>query len=73
MDLETEAEGLREAIAVAKGQKRAKLIKRLRVIDNFIATGSKTRLDGAGCNSRDSPLTCVRWCSWMGVALQLQI
>ncbi|NJL80813.1 MAG: DNA-directed RNA polymerase subunit gamma, partial [Richelia sp. SM2_1_7] len=28
-------------ILVAKGQKRAKLIKRLRVIDNFIATGSK--------------------------------
>ncbi|NEP18541.1 MAG: DNA-directed RNA polymerase subunit gamma [Leptolyngbya sp. SIO4C1] len=41
LDLETEAEKLREEIAVAKGQKRAKLIKRLRVIDNFIATGSR--------------------------------
>jgi DNA-directed RNA polymerase subunit beta' len=39
--LEEEAEKLREEIAGAKGQKRAKLIKRLRVIDNFIATGSK--------------------------------
>lgn len=39
--LETEAEKLREDIANAKGQKRAKLIKRLRVIDNFIATGSQ--------------------------------
>lgn len=39
--LETEAEKLREEIGNAKGQKRAKLIKRLRVIDNFIATGSK--------------------------------
>jgi DNA-directed RNA polymerase subunit beta' len=39
--LEKEAENLREEIASAKGQKRAKLIKRLRVIDNFIATGSK--------------------------------
>src|SRR5579883_2134502 len=39
--LETEAEQLREEIATSKGQKRAKLIKRLRVIDNFIATGSK--------------------------------
>ncbi|MEA5501307.1 MAG: DNA-directed RNA polymerase subunit gamma [Limnoraphis robusta] len=39
--LEEEAERLREEIATAKGQKRAKLIKRLRVIDNFIATGSK--------------------------------
>jgi DNA-directed RNA polymerase subunit beta' len=38
--LETEAEQLREDIATAKGQKRAKLIKRLRVIDNFVATGS---------------------------------
>ncbi|PSB27100.1 DNA-directed RNA polymerase subunit gamma [filamentous cyanobacterium Phorm 46] len=38
--LESEAEKLREDIANAKGQKRAKLIKRLRVIDNFIATGS---------------------------------
>ncbi|MFZ4639758.1 MAG: DNA-directed RNA polymerase subunit gamma [Nodosilinea sp.] len=42
MDLETVAEKLREDIANSKGQKRAKLIKRLRVIDNFIATGSKT-------------------------------
>jgi DNA-directed RNA polymerase subunit beta' len=39
--LDTEAEKLREEIANSKGQKRAKLIKRLRVIDNFIATGSK--------------------------------
>ncbi|MBD1921861.1 DNA-directed RNA polymerase subunit gamma [Microcoleus sp. FACHB-831] len=41
VDLEKAAEELREEIASAKGQKRAKLIKRLRVIDNFIATGSK--------------------------------
>ncbi len=41
INLEPEAESLREDILVAKGQKRAKLIKRLRVIDNFIATGSK--------------------------------
>ncbi|MEL6930056.1 MAG: DNA-directed RNA polymerase subunit gamma, partial [Cyanobacteria bacterium J06600_6] len=39
--LEEEAEKLRELIADAKGQKRAKLIKRLRVIDNFVATGSR--------------------------------
>jgi DNA-directed RNA polymerase subunit beta' len=38
--LEEEAEKLREEIANSRGQKRAKLIKRLRVIDNFIATGS---------------------------------
>ncbi|MEO1401731.1 MAG: DNA-directed RNA polymerase subunit gamma, partial [Cyanobacteria bacterium J06635_1] len=41
LELEAVAEKLREDIATAKGQKRAKLIKRLRVIDNFIATGSK--------------------------------
>jgi DNA-directed RNA polymerase subunit beta' len=41
INLETEAENLRQEIGTAKGQKRAKLIKRLRVIDNFIATGSK--------------------------------
>lgn len=41
LDLESEAEKLREEITNAKGQKRAKLIKRLRVIDNFVATGSK--------------------------------
>jgi DNA-directed RNA polymerase subunit beta' len=39
--LESEAERLREEIGVSKGQKRAKLIKRLRVIDNFVATGSR--------------------------------
>jgi DNA-directed RNA polymerase subunit beta' len=41
IELEKEAEQLREEIATSKGQKRAKLIKRLRVIDNFIATGSQ--------------------------------
>ena len=41
INLDAEAEQLREEIANAKGQKRAKLIKRLRVIDNFIATGAK--------------------------------
>ena len=39
--LEETAEQLRETIATAKGQKRAKLIKRLRVIDNFVATQSR--------------------------------
>jgi DNA-directed RNA polymerase subunit beta' len=38
---EGEAARLRKEIIDSKGQKRAKLIKRLRVIDNFIATGSK--------------------------------
>jgi DNA-directed RNA polymerase subunit beta' len=41
LDLEPEAEKLREDINNAKGQKRAKLIKRLRVVDNFVATGSR--------------------------------
>jgi DNA-directed RNA polymerase subunit beta' len=41
LQLEDEAEKLREQISESKGQKRAKLIKRLRVIDNFIATGSR--------------------------------
>jgi DNA-directed RNA polymerase subunit beta' len=41
LQLEETAEQLRDSIATSKGQKRAKLIKRLRVIDNFIATGSK--------------------------------
>lgn len=41
IDLETEAEKLREEIANSKGQKRAKLIKRLRVIDNFVGTGAR--------------------------------
>jgi DNA-directed RNA polymerase subunit beta' len=41
LTMETEAESLREQIADAKGQKRAKLIKRLRVVDNFVATGSQ--------------------------------
>ncbi|BAU66612.1 DNA-directed RNA polymerase, gamma subunit [Stanieria sp. NIES-3757] len=41
VELESEAEKLRQEIEEAKGQKRAKLIKRLRVIDNFIATGAR--------------------------------
>ncbi len=41
LQLEETAEQLRDTIATSKGQKRAKLIKRLRVVDNFVATGSK--------------------------------
>ncbi len=41
LQLEETAEQLRDTISTSKGQKRAKLIKRLRVVDNFIATGSK--------------------------------
>ncbi len=41
VELESEAERLRGEINDSKGQKRAKLIKRLRVIDNFIATGAR--------------------------------
>jgi DNA-directed RNA polymerase subunit beta' len=41
VNLDAEGEKLREEITTAKGQKRAKLIKRLRVIDNFIATGAQ--------------------------------
>jgi len=41
LDLNQVAEELREEITQSKGQKRAKLIKRIRVIDNFIATNAK--------------------------------
>ncbi|MEM9154206.1 MAG: DNA-directed RNA polymerase subunit gamma [Cyanobacteria bacterium P01_F01_bin.33] len=41
INLEEEAEKLREEIATSRGQKRAKLIKRLRVVDNFVATESR--------------------------------
>ncbi|MBC8120531.1 MAG: DNA-directed RNA polymerase subunit gamma [Gemmatimonadaceae bacterium] len=41
IELESEAEKLRNELGESKGQKRAKLIKRLRVIDNFFATGSR--------------------------------
>ena len=40
LKLQEIADQLREDITTSKGQKRAKLIKRLRVIDNFIGTGS---------------------------------
>merc|ERR1711965_892846 len=41
LSLNEVAQQLREDINGSKGQKRAKLIKRLRVIDNFIATGAR--------------------------------
>merc|ERR1712054_700794 len=41
LDLNQVAEELREEITHSKGQKRAKLIKRIRVIDNFIATNAQ--------------------------------
>ena len=39
-DLEVEAESLREEVLLSKGTKKDKAIKRLRIIDNFIATRS---------------------------------
>ena len=41
LDLQTIAAEIREEVTKSKGQKRARLIKRLRVIDNFIATKSR--------------------------------
>ena len=41
LDLQTLAAQIREEVVKSKGQKRARLIKRLRVIDNFIATKSR--------------------------------
>jgi len=52
--LEIEAENLRQEIATAKGQRKPKLIKRLRVIDSFIATGGETGVDGLGRDPGDS-------------------
>ena len=40
IDLEVEAESLREEVLLSKGVKKDKAIKRLRIIDNFIATRS---------------------------------
>lgn len=40
LNLEEEGDRIREEVINSKGQKRAKLIKRLRLIDNFIGTGS---------------------------------
>jgi DNA-directed RNA polymerase subunit beta' len=68
LELETVAEQLREEIANSKGQKRAKLIKRLRVIDNFIATGSKTEWMVLDVIPVIPPIY-AQWCSWMGGAL----
>ncbi len=41
MDLEATAEELREVIATGKGQKRAKAIKRLKVVDAFLKSDNK--------------------------------
>ena len=40
IDLEVEAESLREEVLLSRGTKKDKAIKRLRIIDNFIATRS---------------------------------
>jgi len=41
LDLQAIAQEMREDVIKSKGQKRSRLIKRLRVIDNFIATKSR--------------------------------
>nr|BBK20445.1 RNA polymerase b'-subunit [Cryptomonas sp. CCAC 1634B] len=40
VDLEIEAEGLREGVFSTRGSKKDRIVKRLRVLDNFIATRS---------------------------------
>jgi DNA-directed RNA polymerase subunit beta' len=62
INLEQEAETLRDEIEKAKGQKRAKLIKRLRVIDNFIATGSQPEWM-VWKLFPSFPQICAPWCS----------
>ena len=41
MDLEATSEELREVIATGKGQKRAKAVKRLKVVDAFLKSDNK--------------------------------
>jgi DNA-directed RNA polymerase subunit beta' len=40
LDLKVEAESLRHDLTLTKGSRRDKIVKRLRIIDNFVATGS---------------------------------
>ena len=68
LDLDAEEENLKEVIATAKGQRKAKAIKRLKVISAF----KRVNEDGHRINSpmgmvlvpsRSSRPTCARWCS----------
>jgi DNA-directed RNA polymerase subunit beta' len=40
LDLEMEASSLRHDLVLTKGSRRDKIVKRLRIVDNFLATGS---------------------------------
>ena len=69
MDLEATAEELRDVIANGKGQKRAKAIKRLKVVDAFRkSSGNKPDWYDPGRRSRSSRRTCAPWCSWTAAA-----
>lgn len=66
MDLEEVSDELRETIRTGKGQKRAKAIKRLKVVDAFLKSDNKPRdmiLDVIPV----IPRTCAPWCSSMVV------
>ena len=54
IDLEKEAAELKEGLKDSSGQKRARIIKRLEVVEAFRESGNRPEWMGAGCDPGDS-------------------
>ena len=53
VELEAEAELLEETINTSKGQKQARAVKRLKVVDAFLKSANKPGVDGPRRGARD--------------------
>jgi DNA-directed RNA polymerase subunit beta' len=52
VDLDAEAELLEETINTSKGQKQARAVKRLKVVDAFLKSANKARSGWSSTSSR---------------------
>ena len=71
IDLEKESDELKNELKDASGQKRARIIKRLEVVEAFRESGNRPEWMIHGCRSRLSRRIFVRWYSWTADVLQL--
>ncbi len=69
IDLEKDSAELQAELADATGQKRARIIKRLEVVEAFRESGNKPEWMILTL-SRLFRRICVRWYSWMADVLQ---
>ena len=70
IDLDKEYEELQAGLEGATGQKRARIVKRLEVVEAFRESGNKPEWMILTDDPGDPAGSCVRWYSWTADVLQ---